>query len=132
MNYICHCDEECFTYINITTGERSYVCGKADVEWEDSKIISSTSCDFREIVMDPFYNNNNTQFVQDTKNTKDVKRKQSKIEFKQRSLDELVETFLINPKVATFQMIENISNERFDSKVEDIYSYLNRMKMKLK
>ena len=111
----CHCDEDCFTYLNISTGVRTYKCYRPD-----------NPCDFEEYV---------TEYIPKFKKIiPRIKKPPKKVYSDEDELRYLITLFKVNHKLALFVSIEHLCkkmNIPIFSPPETIPQFLERITNKI-
>ena len=109
---LCKCNKKCFTYFDMTTGNRVYVCKLYD---EKNKcdfrycVEESSPCEERHIIEKKRYSINKLELGEE--------------------IEYLIKNFLANPLYSTFQQIELLSKKRYNPKKHiDIFEFLDELK----
>lgn len=116
MTFYCNCNEECFGYINASTGYMVYKCNqiiepkKENTEWKLGCDYSNTIQMYTNITKpeEPEYK------IPETRNPKT----------KTEMCTDLANLFLLTQKFTTFQELENVSGRKFDGDREHIMNYV--------
>lgn len=122
MNLNCDCDEECFTFLNLSTGIRTYTCGNI-IEEKNEK-----NCQFRHECVE----------IENIKFKPPINKLEEEMMFLPQqekcnvsNLSYLCERFLINHKLSTFQEIEIECKQKnikpFNHNEETILEFIDRV-----